>query len=198
MGNFMKKIFIMIISIFIIISMFLGCQNTPSTSTTAQTTVVNETTTTSAAAETTTVEQTSATTTEETNKTTQVTTTFQSSIVVQQTTKKEDDNDDIPNIFPDFFPVTQEKINVSCFMKGYTEVRPPVEEIWVWQKLEEMTNLHFDFIEIPGDQLAERRQIMLATNSYPEAMMTHELSPEEVFKYGKQGIFMPVDQYIDT
>ncbi|MFI2856603.1 extracellular solute-binding protein [Paenibacillus sp. JSM ZJ436] len=80
---------------------------------------------------------------------------------------------------------------------GYNDVRPASKDLWMWKKYEEMTGVHIDWEEIPGASLGERKNIIMASNDLPDAFYQIGFSHGEISKYGKQGLFLPLDELIE-
>ncbi|QGR00195.1 extracellular solute-binding protein [Paenibacillus psychroresistens] len=66
--------------------------------------------------------------------------------------------------------------------------------------LEEKFNAKFKFETVPGDGAKEKRQISLASGDYPEAYILtayiDQFTQADVVKYGKQGVFLPLNDLI--
>lgn len=70
----------------------------------------------------------------------------------------------------------------------------PVKDDWpVFQKIEERTNVSIEF-EPVADGWAEKQQILIATNSVPDFMLT---SHTDVRTYGPDGVFLDLSKYLD-
>jgi putative aldouronate transport system substrate-binding protein len=67
--------------------------------------------------------------------------------------------------------------------------------------LEDKFNAKFKWDIVPGDGAKEKRQISLASGDYPDAYMLtayiDQFSQADVVKYGKQGVFIPLNDLID-
>ncbi len=63
--------------------------------------------------------------------------------------------------------------------------------------LEEKTNIKIDWDLVPENALNDRKQLMLASGDYPEVILHGSLTKDEQMKYGKQGVFMPLNDLIE-
>jgi putative aldouronate transport system substrate-binding protein len=90
-----------------------------------------------------------------------------------------------------------ENITLKIVKRGYTDVHPPAEEFWMWKKYEEISGIHVDFEEIPGAAVAERKNVMLGSNDLPDAFYRIAFGTDELLKYGKQGLFIPLEEQIE-
>ncbi|WP_168119911.1 extracellular solute-binding protein [Paenibacillus sp. HB172176] len=69
------------------------------------------------------------------------------------------------------------------------------------QFVEDKFNINFKFELNPSDGAKEKRQISLASGDYPDAYIltayVDQFSQTDVLKYGKQGVFVPLNDLID-
>lgn len=63
--------------------------------------------------------------------------------------------------------------------------------------VEKKTNIDIEFELVPDNALNDRKQLMLASGDYPEVILHGNLTKEEQMKYGKQGVFIPLNDLID-
>ncbi|MFD2611163.1 extracellular solute-binding protein [Paenibacillus gansuensis] len=67
--------------------------------------------------------------------------------------------------------------------------------------VEEKFNIKIDWQTIPSDGAKEKRQISLASGDYPDAYLlpaySDQFTQADVLKYGKQGVFVPLNDLID-
>ncbi|MEK3888129.1 extracellular solute-binding protein [Bacillus sp. FSL K6-3431] len=81
--------------------------------------------------------------------------------------------------------------------KGFNDVHPASKDLWMWKKYEEMTGVHIEWEEIPDASMDERKNIILASNDLPDAFYQIGFSQDELNKYGKQGLFIPLEDLIE-
>lgn len=62
--------------------------------------------------------------------------------------------------------------------------------------IEQQTNVKWDVQSVMGADLAEKRNLLLASNDYPDVFYKTGLSQADVDKYGAQGTFIPLDDLI--
>ena len=65
------------------------------------------------------------------------------------------------------------------------------------QKREEMTNVHWEIQSAMSVDLAEKRNLLLASNQYPDVFFKASVPMTDVDKYGSQGIFVPLNDAIE-
>ncbi|TDQ42689.1 extracellular solute-binding protein [Aureibacillus halotolerans] len=77
------------------------------------------------------------------------------------------------------------------------EHRPPSEELWMFQELQKKTGVDINWEEINSSSLDERKNIMMASKDLPDAFYQIGFSNDELLKYGKQGLFIPLEDLIE-
>ncbi len=60
----------------------------------------------------------------------------------------------------------------------------------------EEAGLKFDFTSVMGADLAEKRNLLLASGDYPEIFMKSSFTMTDLNKYGSQGLFLPLEDLI--
>ncbi|PYI56657.1 extracellular solute-binding protein [Paenibacillus flagellatus] len=90
-----------------------------------------------------------------------------------------------------------EKIALKMVKRGYTDVHPPAKDLWMWKKYEEKTGIRVDFEEIPAAAVTERKNVILGSNDLPDAFYRIAFGTDELMKYGKQGLFIPLEKLIE-
>ena len=72
------------------------------------------------------------------------------------------------------------------------------KDLWIGKFYEKYMNVHFKVEQIIETGLAERKNLMFASNDLPDVMMNMGLSPNEIMKYGvMDGQLMDLEPYID-
>lgn len=66
-----------------------------------------------------------------------------------------------------------------------------------FKKMEEMTNIKWEVDSALPAALQERRNLLIASNTYPEVFYKAGFTNEEVIRYGSQGVLMPLEDLID-
>lgn len=94
-------------------------------------------------------------------------------------------------------PIVQDKINLKMIAGKAPTTAPNWNETMLWQEYEKMTNVHVDWEMVPTENLAEKRNIMLAGGDYPDAFFTASIPSPDLLKYGSQGVFVKLNDLID-
>ena len=100
---------------------------------------------------------------------------------------------------PGQLPIVKEQVELSGFLPtiGFIEDIYTTDS-YAW--LEEATNVHVDWIESSKVDAKNKLSILLASGNYPDIIQGvsgSALSGQEIFKYGSQGIFIPMNDLID-
>ena len=92
------------------------------------------------------------------------------------------------------FPLS-ESITMSMFamMNGDNDLKDNP----TFQYIEEQTNVKWDVQSSMGSDIAEKKGLMFASDSYTDVLYKAALSNEEIEKYGKQGLLIPLNDLID-
>ncbi|KRE59907.1 ABC transporter substrate-binding protein [Paenibacillus sp. Soil750] len=94
------------------------------------------------------------------------------------------------------FPITKEKTTLKVMVKGSSIVENfATNEFTKW--LEEKTNIHIDWEVAPEKTFAEKLNVSLASGDYPDVLLNMSVSPVQQSIYGKDGVFIPLNPYID-
>lgn len=91
-------------------------------------------------------------------------------------------------------------VNKPMTLKMFAPQLPTIENMETnafTKYLEEKTNIKIAWDLVPNNALADRKQLMLASGDYPEVILHGDLSREEQMKYGKQGVFIPLNDLIE-
>lgn len=87
------------------------------------------------------------------------------------------------------YPIVEEPITVTCVVVG----QDMTTERLLWQKLEELTNIHVDFINIESEQF----NVFMASNEWPDFFLTG-MNNSVTYEYGVLGHkFVDYNEYAD-
>ena len=94
---------------------------------------------------------------------------------------------------------TKEPVTLKIMAKSWEDVAPAKKDQFLWQEYERKTGVKVEWIEVPVTALEERKATMMAGGDLPDIFYQYEaFTAEEVALYGKQGFFIPLDQYMDS
>ncbi|MCT1402737.1 extracellular solute-binding protein [Paenibacillus sp. p3-SID867] len=94
------------------------------------------------------------------------------------------------------FPIVDDKMTVTGFA-GKFFANADWNNIRLWQEYEKMTNIQVQWDTVHKDNLAEKRNLLLAGGDYPEMFYASAFPRTDLLKYGKQGAFIPLNDLID-
>lgn len=93
-------------------------------------------------------------------------------------------------------PVTNEPVEMTMAVTvGPMNEKP--EDMWFFKYFAEQTNVQWNFLTIQSAAWAERKPIMLATDEYPDVFFGQSFTSGEIFKFGQEGIFVPLNDHVD-
>lgn len=96
---------------------------------------------------------------------------------------------------PITFPLPETKnFSMLCVINGDT----PMEEVDAFKHLNEQSNITFDVNSVPAEDAAEKEGLILAGGDYPDVFIFSSLGKNSIDKYGSEGIFIPLEDYIKT
>lgn len=114
-------------------------------------------------------------------------------VTVKETTKTEEKS--IINPAGEY-PITNEDITLSVFTHTRTTVDDFVNNDFTkWY--EEKTGVKVDFQVTNEKDRKEKMNLLLASGDYPDIFLNPTFSNEQTGLYGRQGIFIPLNDYID-
>ena len=67
----------------------------------------------------------------------------------------------------------------------------------LWEEYEKMSNIHINWTTVQTEVLADKNNLLLAAGNYPEIFFASAFSRTDLIKYGQQGVFIPLNDYID-
>ncbi len=67
----------------------------------------------------------------------------------------------------------------------------------IFKRLEEKTNVHIEWQNIPNTDYGEKKNLILASNDLPDAFFDAGFSDYEILKYSEDGTIVAVDELVD-
>ncbi len=112
-------------------------------------------------------------------------------------TKDETTKPEIENFNPTGYPIVDEKITLT--MMGFTV--PALHEDWseilFFQRMEEMTNMSFNFITVPLESYQERKNLAFASGDLPDLFFKGRLTNQDQMTYGAESLLIPLEDLIE-
>ena len=112
-------------------------------------------------------------------------------------TKEKANEGDIDNINASGMPIVKEPISLDVFAGKSFASGPDWNDIMIWNKYEEMTDIDVKWEMVPFNSLKEKRNLALASGDLPDAFHTSLFSNLDLFKYGEQGTFIKLNDLIN-
>jgi putative aldouronate transport system substrate-binding protein len=71
-----------------------------------------------------------------------------------------------------------------------------LEDTAIFKHMEEMTNVKLKVTNVNLTENDEKRNVLLNSGDYPDVFIKGGMSPDELFEYGSEGIFVALDDYL--
>ncbi len=88
--------------------------------------------------------------------------------------------------------LTDEKQTITIFLSNNYQTDFNKTNL-MYQQLEELTNVHVDWIIVSESDLETRKSLMWASNELPDVI--YSITQDEVLSYSEQGALLPLDEY---
>ena len=107
-----------------------------------------------------------------------------------------DDPDSVSISGPGEYPITTDDVTLEVLMGGHANVEDfNTNEYSLWY--EEKTGVKVVYEELPVVDGNDRLNLILATGEYPDVISAALLTTSQIMSYGSQGIFVPMNDYVD-
>ncbi|MBP1962776.1 ABC transporter substrate-binding protein [Paenibacillus aceris] len=94
------------------------------------------------------------------------------------------------------YPIVKKPMTIKMFAPQLASIEN-METNSFTKYLQDKTNIQIKWDLVPDKALNDRKQLMLASGDYPEVILQGALTKDEQMKYGKQGVFIPLNDLID-
>jgi len=91
------------------------------------------------------------------------------------------------------FPISDEKITLNIMVR-VNNVQPDWNDMYVWKKYEEMTNIHINWIQVTSVERTEKVQTAIAGGDMPDVFLRCSITPTDQLLYGEQGLFVDLTE----
>lgn len=94
------------------------------------------------------------------------------------------------------FPIVEEKQEFTIMVPQVGYILDIIDNDFTkWY--EEQTNIHINWEIVPNEAVKEKFNIALTSGEYPDAFLACAISPADQVKYGGQGIFLSLNDFIE-
>lgn len=94
------------------------------------------------------------------------------------------------------YPIVKKPMTIKMFAPQFASIEN-METNTFTKYVQDKTNIQIKWDLVPDKALNDRKQLMLASGDYPEVILHGSLTKDEQMKYGKQGVFIPLNELID-
>lgn len=96
----------------------------------------------------------------------------------------------------DGLPIVKNKITLKM-VAPKAALAPDYGEMEIFKRLEQSTNVHVDWDNIPDTDYAEKKNLLIASGDLPDAFYGAGFSDYELVTYGQDGTIIPLEQLIE-
>lgn len=93
-------------------------------------------------------------------------------------------------------PIVNEAVTLKM-LSPKSALSPEFSEMEIFKRLEEQTNVKIEWENIPDTDFAEKKNLLLASSTLPDAFYAAGFSDYELITYGKDGTIIPLEELID-
>ncbi|MCQ6563051.1 extracellular solute-binding protein [Paenibacillus mendelii] len=94
------------------------------------------------------------------------------------------------------YPIVSDKVTLKM-MGSKAAIHGPWEDMILFKKMEEMTNIHFEFDTPPQANYLETKNLAFASRQLPDVFFNSQLTPDDEVTYGGQGYLIPLEGLIE-
>lgn len=86
--------------------------------------------------------------------------------------------------------------SITLLTEDKSDVRPKNKDLWMWKEYEKMSGVKVNWTEVKD--FGDKKNLILTKKDLPDAFYQAGFSNDELVKYGTQGIFIPLEKYIES
>src|SRR5690625_6419116 len=94
-------------------------------------------------------------------------------------------------------PIVEERIKIEGFSGKAASTAKDWNDVPILNEYADMTNIDMEWNQVAVDGLAEKRNLTLASEDLPDLFYGAYIPNSDLYKYGKQGVFIPLNDLID-
>lgn len=111
--------------------------------------------------------------------------------------KEAEKKEDLSNLNETGMPIVKDTISLNMLVAAGQGTFGDWNDIMIWNQYEEMTNIDVTWNQVPQASIEEKRNLALASGDLPDVFYASGLTVNDLFKYGKQGTFIELNDLID-
>lgn len=104
--------------------------------------------------------------------------------------------ENLANLNPEGMPIVKEEIEIDIFAPKRFSAQD-FNDILLWNEYEKMTNINVEWETVDVDNLAEKRNIIMAGGDYPDAFFGNGFTAMDLINHGGEGDFIKLNDLID-
>lgn len=107
------------------------------------------------------------------------------------------DDEDLDNVHKEGLPIVDDEISINFFAGEAEATNDDWNDVMIYNEYEEMTNINVDWKMVHEEGLEEQRNLALGSEKLPDAFHSANIPPEDLYKYGNQGVLLPLNDLIE-
>ena len=120
----------------------------------------------------------------------------ESKVVSSETATKESEVVEVSNLNEEGYPVVKEPITITVTGK-LSSNEDPWEGLAQVEYLSELTGVNLEMTGIHSEAWAQQKGLMLTSDDLADLIISADYTKEEYFKYGEEGLFIPLNDLIE-
>ncbi len=112
------------------------------------------------------------------------------------TSSKDEVKVDLSNVNKEGLPIVDEKVTLEIVAQK-SSLAPEFGEMEIFKRLEESTNVHIKWKNIPDSDYAEKKNLLLASGDLPDAFYNAGFTDFELISNGEDGTIIPLENLIE-
>lgn len=111
---------------------------------------------------------------------------------------KTNDDSRLDNLNDAEMPIVKETVELNFFAGQHASTNEDWNDVMIFNEYKDRTNMDIQWQMVPHASLEEKRNISLSdTKSLPDAYHSANMPVDDIWKYGQQGVFIPLNDLID-
>lgn len=103
----------------------------------------------------------------------------------------------LENLNKEGMPIVDEEITIDVFAGHAASSARDWDNVPLLNEYQEESNINMNWELTPVDGLAEKRNLRLGSDSRPDLFYGAYIPTSDIYKYGEQGVFIPLNDLID-
>lgn len=94
------------------------------------------------------------------------------------------------------YPITKQPITFKVMVSKHPS-QPDWGEILTWKEYEKISGIKIEWDNVPSGSITEKKNLALVSGDLPDMFYRCSISPNELTKYGDEGVFIKLNDHIN-